>query len=209
MRNTTPWMLALAGLLAIAGTDAAAQKLYRWTDKDGKVHYSDHVPPEAVEAQRDTLNQQGMTVDRVDRALTPEERAEQQRIAAEAAELAAQQEEQGKRDAILLASYQSEADLQKSYAERFDLLEKSLESARIGVVSQQKSLAALFAHAAELERAGKPISPAVTGPIELARTQVRQQREFLAKRDAEKVELQREFDQTLAHYRSLQTPSEG
>ena len=36
-------VLAAAGIMALAAT-ACAQDLYRWTDADGKVHYSDHLP---------------------------------------------------------------------------------------------------------------------------------------------------------------------
>jgi len=33
-----------AALLALAATGASAQAMYRWTDADGHVHYSDHLP---------------------------------------------------------------------------------------------------------------------------------------------------------------------
>ncbi len=204
----SPLSLLLGALLAFGAADASAQKLYRWVDKDGKVHYGDQVPPDAIDQGRETLNQQGMTVDRVDRALTAEERAEQQRAAAEQAAQAEAKAEQDKLDGVLLASYQSEGDLQRSFQERFDLLEQSLESARIGIQSQQKSLADLLAHAAELERNGRPIGSNISGSIATARKQVVQQREFLAKREAERVAVQQEFDTTLARYRALQAPAQ-
>lgn len=33
-----------AALLALAGTAALAQAMYRWTDVDGHIHYADHLP---------------------------------------------------------------------------------------------------------------------------------------------------------------------
>lgn len=203
--------LTLAALLLTGALDAAAQKLYRWTDKDGKVHYSDQIPPEAVERAHEQLNQQGMTVDRVERALSAEERA-----AFEAAqkELEAQrklQREKEQSDSILLGSYGSEAELKRTYDERFELVEQSIVSARTGVKSQEKSLAELTAHAADLESQGRPVPETIKSSLQLARKQVQQQREYLAKREADKAALQQEYESILARYRELKakqaTPS--
>ena len=78
------------GLILSLATPAESQKLYRWVDADGKVHYSDSLPAEAVDRARRELNKNsGGTLTRVDRALTEAERAAQQaeadRAAAEAA----------------------------------------------------------------------------------------------------------------------------
>lgn len=203
--------LSLALLVALIGFtgSADAQKLYRWTDKDGKVHYSDHVPPEAIENARDELSKSGMKVGEVSRALTPEElAAEKERRKTEEERLAAEAE-QAKRDNILLSSYGSLAELERAYKERFDLLEQSLESARIGVQSQEKSLADLLAHAAGLERQGKPVPQTIKSSMELAQKQVAQQREYLAKRESEKATLQTEYEQTKQRYVEVKAKAEG
>lgn len=197
---------ALAILLPVllaTTAPAAAQKLYRWTDKDGNVHYTDQLPPEAARDQREELNKQGMTVSRTERALTPEEQAARN---AELAKLAEQQridEEKAKMDAVLIGSYPSEVDLQRSYKERFDLIEQSLESARVSIRSQEKSLADMLAHAADLERNGKPVSQTVVDSITHTRSQVAEQRGYLARRESEGVALRTEFDTLLKRYREL------
>lgn len=199
-----PITAALAGALLLALPAAAdAQKLYRWVDQDGKVHYSDHVPPQAVEQARDELNESGMKVGSVERALTPEEIAARDLQMKQQAEEAARREEQAKRDHVLLSSYDSEAALERSYRERFDLLEQSLVTARMGIESQEKSLADLLEHGAGLERAGKPVPPAIAQSIATARRQVHEQRSYMDRREAEKVALQKEYDDTLARYRTL------
>jgi hypothetical protein len=197
--------LGIALLLAFGSLDVMAQKLYRWVDSEGKVHYSDSVPPEAVDREREMLNKRGRAVERVDRALTAEERAEQaERLAAEAAAAKAR-EEQAKLDAVLLGSYHSEVELTRAYTERFDLVEQTLESARIGIRSQEKSLLDLLDHAANIERSGKAPGERVDTSIVTARRQVVQQRAFLAKREAERVALRQEFEQTMARFRELKS----
>jgi hypothetical protein len=198
-----PLLLAVAIAGLFGSLDADAQKLYRWVDQDGVVRYSDQVPPEAVNEERQTLDRRGMTVDRVDRAMTPEERAARDLELAEQARLAKNEEEQRKLDAILLGSYQSEADLERTFKERFALAEQSVEAAQVGIASQEKSLADFLAHAADLERNGKPINDKLKQSIDTTRKQVTQQRAQLAKRQAEQAALQREYFLTLERYRGL------
>ena len=195
---------ALSLLLAALSTDADAQrKLYRWTDKDGEVHYTDQLPPEAAQDKREELNRQGITVKVTERARTPEEQAaweaEQERLEVERKVA----EERAKMDAVLTGSYPTEADLQRAYKERFDLIEQSLESARVGIRSQEKSLAELLQHAADLERNGQKVTASVTDSIARTRDQVSDQRAYLERREAERNALQREYDQLLSRYREL------
>jgi hypothetical protein len=195
--------ISAALVLAVLAAPAAAQKLYRWVDADGKVQYTDTLPPEAVNQQRSELNSAGMAVREVDRAMTPEERAVADAAAAEEARLAEIQAEQDKMDAVLMGSYATEADLQRAYAERFDLLDQTLEAADVGIRSQEKSLSDLVAHAASLERGGKPVPATVQSSINAARRQVEEQNEYLQKRRLERETLQAEYDEILARYRAL------
>lgn len=203
-----PTLFASALLLALVAGSAQAQerkKLYRWTDDKGEVHYTDQLPPEAAQSQRDELNKEGRAVERVERAKTPEERAV---FEAEQARLAEKQRlanETAKMDGVLTMSYPSEADLARAYQERFDLLARNVESAEIGIRSQDKALTDLLTHAADLERNGKPVPDGVVHSIGKARQQLADQRVFLANRETERIELQKEYDAVLARYRELAT----
>lgn len=197
--------LLVVALMALSFDATAQRKLYRWTDKNGNVHYTDQLPPEAAQDKREELNRQGITVRTTERARTPEEQAEWE---AEQARLEAERiaaEEAAKMDAVLIGSYPTEADLQRAYNERFDLLEQSLESARVGIRSQEKSLAELLAHAADLERDGQKVPPAITDSIARTRDQVNDQRSYLERRENERAALQTEYDQLLARYRELKS----
>ncbi|GIX36755.1 MAG: hypothetical protein KatS3mg126_2534 [Lysobacteraceae bacterium] len=208
MRRTV--FLFCAGLLlAAGGAEAQQKKLYRWTDKDGKVHYSDHVPPEAIENARSELNEHGLEVGKVERALTAEERAAQRAAAEAEARQRKAREEQAKADQALLSSYGTVQELDRAYRERFDLVEQALESARVGLQSQEKSLADLLAHAAGLQRQNKPVPQSLTGSIELARRQVAQQREYLATREAEKAAIEAEYRRVREHYLALRAAEEA
>jgi len=97
----------------------------------------------------------------------------------------------------------AEADLARAYRERFDLLDQSLEAARVGIRSQEKSLEDQLAHAASLERGGKPVPATVQSSIAASRKQVEEQREYLRRRETELQNLQAEYDRILERYRLL------
>lgn len=203
MRALPTLLISSLALLFAAQASAEGKKLYRWTDAQGKVHYTDALPPEASSNARDTLNDEGRPVDHTARALTEEERAvqaaEQERIAEEQRVREAAE----KMDAVLVASYPSEADLKRAYDERFALIEQSVESAHVGIRSQEKSLADLLAHAGDLERNGKVVPNPVIESIGKTRAQVAEQRSYLGKREAERALLQAEYDSLLERYRKL------
>jgi hypothetical protein len=204
--RTLPVLLVSALALAfIAQAEAAAgkKKLYRWTDANGEVHYTDALPPQAASDARDTLNSSGRPVSHTERAPTEEERVV---LEAEAARLEQEKrlaDDKAKMDAVLVASYPSEVELERAYKERFDLIEQSVESARVGIRSQEKSLTDLLSHAGDLERNGRNVPAAVIESIGKTRAQVADQRDYLAKREAERAALRKEYEDLLARYRHL------
>lgn len=201
MKPTALATVLLCGLLAAGAADA--KKLYKWTDKDGKVHYSDQLPPEAVEQARQEFNKDGQQVKAVERALTPEEKAAADAAKAEAEAARKAAEEAEKFDRMLLMSYPTEADIERSYTERLEVNSRNIDTARSSLASQEKSLNALLAHAADLERAGKPVDDKLKASIAKAREQTTAQEAFLARREAERGEIQTEYDATLGRYREL------
>lgn len=107
-KSTTAALLALAAASAFACLQpaAAAQqdpKLYRWVDEQGVVHYGDSVPAEYADADKQILNEHGITVDVVRGKKSDEELAEERRLA----EAEAERERQRRQDRALLATYLS------------------------------------------------------------------------------------------------------
>ena len=150
-----------AGVIPIASAQQAPKstgKLYKWVDKDGNVHFSDQVPAESAEYKREQLNEQGVSVQTVERALTAEEQAKRDAEEKAAVELARKLEEEKKSDQALLNSYASEADLTRAYKQRMDLLEQTVDARRIEIGAREQSLSSLVAQAANLERSSKPVS---------------------------------------------------
>lgn len=102
----------LALPLLVAAASASAQ-LYKWTDENGKVHYSDTVPPNATDRARKEMRPDGTVKKQVERALTPEERRIAAAKAAEEEKERTVREERERRDRALLSTYTSLADFDR------------------------------------------------------------------------------------------------
>lgn len=202
------WIMILLAIIlaapAVQAQNDPAPKLYRWTDKDGKEHYTDSLPAEAVDAARAELNKaSGSTVSKVERAMTDDERAQKAREAEAAAAAAKIEADRLQNDRTLLSSYSSESELQKTYSDRLILVEESVKSAQVGINSQRGSLASLLAHATDRELAGQAVDARTLENLGDAHRQLGEQKIVLQRREAERNALQNELDDLLARYREL------
>jgi hypothetical protein len=71
------------------------------------------------------------------------------------------------------------------------------------VHSQEKSLAELLANAAEAERAGRAVPDTVASGIARVRKQIEDQNAFIARKEAEKQVVNKDFEAKLARYKEL------
>jgi len=98
--------VTLLAAAALSTSVVSAQRLYRWVDENGNVHFGDRIPPEYADRDRSVLNSQGIAIDREEGAITDEElEAIERQRAVEAAERDARAEtarrddlEPGRRD---------------------------------------------------------------------------------------------------------------
>ncbi len=190
-------------LLTAVTVDADAQKLYKWVDKDGNIHYSDHVPRDDLDQAREEMNQQGVVVGRVDRAKTDEELAveqEAQRAADAAADAA---ERQAMADRKVLSAYASEQGIIRIRDQRLDTLDRQIQSSQAFIGGQTQSLARLMGRAAELESQGLDVSAALHDSIEVIRQQIRDQDKNIDAKENEKAALAAEYEGELKRYREV------
>jgi len=200
--------LAIAASLVASGLAAAqksdAPKLYRWVDKQGKVHFDQALPPEAVEQARTEFSiKSGRNVGSVDRALTPEERAAQAAAADAAAQAAAAANEQKRQEDVMMASYETENDLRRAYGERIGLLQMTVESTEVSIRSLRENLTTLLSQASDTELDGRRVLDDRSKTIRELHTEKMKQQELQAARRADLATLNAEFARMLGRYREL------
>jgi hypothetical protein len=106
---TAAGIAVAAALLCLPAPGRATT--YKWTDDKGVVHYSDSLPPDAVNRGTVQLNKQGVPIAKTDPALTPEQRKARAAEEERQKQLAKEQEDQARRDRALLSSYTTEGEI--------------------------------------------------------------------------------------------------
>lgn len=116
--------------LMLAGP-VSAEQMFKWVDENGVTHYGDAVPAEYAREERHVLNEQGVTVKKLERERTPEELAQDAIYAAQLKAEAEALERQRERDRILLDTYLSVEEIAMLRDRRLMAIE-----AQVGVIRQ-------------------------------------------------------------------------
>ncbi len=205
-----PVQFVAAAAFAFVLTAVAAEgghNRYKWRDAQGNLHFDDALPVEALQYGYDVVNEHGLVVKHVERAKTPEELKADQAAAAEAAARKHAAEEQAKADQQMLAAYPTEQEFANAQQAQLDMIDQTIHATELSLQSQEKSLTDMLSHAADLDRAGKPVPETLKKQIDDLRRNIEQQKAYIAAKQSEKAERTKSFEIQLAHYREVQAKS--
>jgi hypothetical protein len=134
-------LLTAATLLMLmqAALGAEEQKLYRWVDKDGNVHYGDSIPAEYAEVDKQVVNEHGVTVAIMRGKKSDEELAAEKR----ADELRAERELRRRQDQALLATYLSIDEIIMHRDRRVELFQAQARVTELYLRNLQRRLKSL------------------------------------------------------------------
>jgi len=198
----------LLATAALAVSAASAQRLYRWVDENGVVHYGDRVPPEYADRDRTVLNPHGVPVAREEGVLTPDEREEieRQRALEEAARNA--RAEIARRDRMLLETYLSVADIENLRDTRLEMLESQVTVTEIYLADLNQRLERLLADAARYkpysDREDAPELPAqLAREIESTEASIASYRRTIERTREEQAKLKSQFDSDIERFKEL------
>jgi hypothetical protein len=118
---------AVAGLAAGAWAAEQPRKTYRWVDKDGVVHFGDHVPAEDASTKRQVLNEYGVPVATQDGAKSAEQIAAEKAAAKKAAAERQQAMLASRRDQVLLDTYLSVEEIEALRDRRLELIDTQIK----------------------------------------------------------------------------------
>lgn len=204
---------SFAALLCVAAgagaRDITPTTHYRWHDAQGGLHYSDSIPPDAVRFGYDIVNDDGLLVRHIEREKTPEERAAAAAVAARAAAAKRAASQQALADQQLLAAYSNEAELREAHKGRLAQMQQNINTTQSNLRSQEQSLADLLAHAAELERTGKPVPVGLRKRLADQRKNVADERNEIARLQSERKATAAKQAAELQRYRTLSAEAQS
>ena len=199
-------LLPLAGatLLALAllcAPSPARSTTYKWVDDKGVVHYTDTMPPEAVNKGNVQLNKQGVPVKKIEPALTPEQQRVREVEEARQREIAKAQEEVNRRDRALLSSYTTEGEIDLTKRRALASVETVVQSAR--AYSDQLSARKAEIDAKKASFGTKPVPVALERELEGISTELARQNELIALKKREADALVARYDADKQRWREL------
>lgn len=193
------WLLVAATLFVASGTTGAA--MYKWVDEKGVVHYTDKMPPDAVDKASVELNKQGIPVNRTDKALTPEQRRANEQDAERAKGAARAQEEINRRDRALVASYTNEAEIDLARNRSLQTINDVISSSQ--AFSEQLTKRKVDVEEKKAQSAGKPVVAVLDRELESIEAELTRQLELVAQKQKEGAAITAKYDADKQRWREL------
>jgi len=181
-----------------------AGKLYKWVDENGQIRYGDRIPPQYARKSNETLNQQGITVERKEAAKTPEQIAAAQRLeeAREAAERV--QQKKDRKDRILLDTFTNEDEMVLTRDGKIQAIEAIIRVTNGRTEKLKLRLSELKTRAANIERSGKPVPDKLNAEISETRQQIAQNFTYVKSRSSDQQLIREQYEVDIARFRELQ-----
>lgn len=201
-RNTASDMaykLLLPLLLAALALPAQA-RLYKWVDAEGKVHYTDTLPPDSARQGNAELSRSGNVVRKTESA-----EDKQKRLAAEAAEAERRKAavDQARKDRALLATYTTEQEIDLAR-------DRTLENHKLMIKSAQARLSQLEPSAQALEqkvqaaaKQGKPAPDYLRQQYESKRGEVAEAQHVIAANEEAMTRVRARYEAEKQRFREL------
>ena len=178
-------------------------KLYKWVDSEGNVQYSDKVPAEEADKAHSVIDKSGVTVQKIDRQKTKQELQEQERKKKVAEELAQKNEDQRKRDQILLDTFTTEDDIVMTRDGKIQAVQSIINVTKGSIADSRTNLESLQGQAANFEKTAKPIPKNVTDEITKVQNSIAEYESYVQFKTKEQDELRSSYGLKLDRFREL------
>jgi hypothetical protein len=192
---------------ALACATVAHGATYKWVDDKGVVHYSDKMPPEAIDKANVELNKQGVTIKRNDPAPTPEQKRAKAAEEERQKQLAKEREVVDRRDRALIQSYTNEDEIDLARSRALGTIEGQLQSAQAYSVQLAKRRQELD----ERRKAygDKPVPAAIDRELEGIASELAKQDAIIAEKKRETAVVVARYDADKQRWRELRAINEA
>ena len=199
--------LLTLGSSAMAGNE---QRVYKWTDDEGNVHYSDSIPADAAERPKEVLNDHGVTVGELEGKKTAEQ-LEQERIENERR---VAQELQRRADQALLATYLSVDEIVMHRDRRVELFQAQSRVTELYLRNLDRRLEGLREEASRYKPySADPDAPMIDDSlaVELRKTKdtISRHERNLQKYESDEKHIIERFDGDIQRFKTLKGIDQG
>ena len=193
--------LVFAAAATLTATQPALAATYKWVDEKGVIHYSDKMPPDAVDKASVELNTQGIPIKKTDKALSPEQRRAIEQDAERQRQVERAREEIARRDRALVASYTSEAEIDLARNRSLQTINSAVQSSQAFTEQLNKRKADVEIKKAESQ--GKPGVAVLDRELESIETELARQVDLILLKKRETAAITAKYDADKLRWREL------
>jgi hypothetical protein len=206
--SASGWASAIAvlGFVCAAGTATGAGGMFKWTDDQGVVHYTDRIPPESVSKGATVLDKQGRSVKTIDPAPTAEQRKAIEAEAERQRDVAKANAEQARRDRALTQSFSSEAEIDVARARAVSTMEGQLTTIGAYIADMTRRKQEL-----EKRKAGygaKPVPASLDTELSSVSEELARQNALLAQKKEALVAIGKKYDADKKRWQEIKIEQE-
>ena len=198
---------AAAGVVALSTLGAAHAATYKWVDEKGVVHYTDKIPPEAVNKANTQLDKQGRTIKQTEPALTVEQRRAKAEEEARKQQLAKEQELVDRRDRALLSTYTMESEIDLARKRALSTIDQQVSSSTAYSTQLNKRKVELDGRKSAL--GDKPVPPVLERELSNINVELAKQADLIAAKQKETIIVNARYDADKKRWRELRIATEA
>lgn len=208
-QNCRPWQaigqpmaysVVLLAALLLLGVGSARAALYRWVDGNGRVHYSDTLPPTYQKSGAAEMSKQGVVIKRT--RSEAERQAEAERLA-EAKRLHEEQQKQGQLDRALTQTYTSEAEIDLTRDRALEHHRLAIKGTELRARVVADNLVALKERASRVTKAGRPVPANLQEQIDQASKESLELRRSMLNHEEALLKVRQKYEADKLRYREL------
>lgn len=199
---------SLAALIAtLALVASAGATTYKWVDDQGVVHYTDKIPPEALNKGNTVLDKNGVPIRRTDPPLSPEQRRAKAEEDARQQQLAKDRELVERRDRALLATYTVESEIDLARNRALSTIDAQVQSSAAYAGNLNKRKAELESKKAAL--GDKPVPTVMERELANINTELAKQADLVASKQREILAVNAKYDADKKRWKELRAATEA
>ncbi|MDQ7016225.1 MAG: DUF4124 domain-containing protein [Gammaproteobacteria bacterium] len=202
MKQTS--LLTCLFVLLTATVEAAPERVFKWVDQNGVIHYGDILNNRANQGRHAVLNSQGVTIKQINAIATPAELAAKEETKKRHEIQLARQEQQRRSDQILLTTFTTERDLLLARNGRLDSIDSTIQLNQRRLDSIERQLQDLRKMLIRLDVREKQSTQHLLKQQAHLEKQQSKLEQALSEKQHEHNNLARKFDRDLLRFRELQ-----
>jgi len=198
---------AMLCALALLAAPAAHAATYKWVDDKGVVHYTDKIPPEALNKGNVVLDKNGIPIKRNDPPPTPEQRKARADEEARQQQLAKDRDIVERKDRALLSTYTMESEIELARKRALLTIDSQVQSSTAYSATLNKRRVELERQKAAL--GDKPMPPVLDRELANIMSELAKQDVLLAAKQKEIAVVNARYDADKKRWKELRLATEA